>query len=147
MMAISTLIMRELQLWIKIQWIRIWQFKWIGIQGFVDQKLKKKNTAGIFFRSFFWPKIAIYLSLGLHIGHPSSGEAFSLQKRTSSTSKIKLFSMFVNYFCPPGSGSGLRMRIRIQGHHWIRIQSGYGSGSGSTTLATTNSYLRNTKYR
>ncbi len=57
MMAISTLIMRELKLWIRIQWIRIWQFKWIGIQGFVDQKLKKKNTAGIFPDLFFDQKL------------------------------------------------------------------------------------------
>ncbi len=35
-------------------------------------------------------------------------EAFSSQKRTSSTSKHEislLFSTFVGHFCPPGSGS------------------------------------------
>ncbi len=43
-------------------------------------------------------------------------EAFSSQKRTSSTSKHKIsyfFSTFVGRFCPPGSGSGFRIRIRI----------------------------------
>jgi hypothetical protein len=36
-----------------------------------DQKLKKKNTAEIFFYIFFCSKIAIYLSLGLFKGRPS----------------------------------------------------------------------------
>ncbi len=61
----------------------------------------------------------------------STGETFSPQKRTSSTSKheiYEIFSIFVGQFCPPGFGSGLRIRFR--GPHWIWIQS----GSGSTTL-------------
>jgi hypothetical protein len=48
-----------------------------------------------------------------------TGEAFSSQKRTSSTSKdeiYKLFTIFLGPFCPPGSGSELR----------IRIQEGFG---------------------
>ncbi len=44
----------------------------------------------------------------------------------------KLLSTFVGHFCPPGSGSGFR--IRIHRPDWIRIQSGSGYGSGSTTL-------------
>jgi hypothetical protein len=39
----------------------------------------------------------------------ATGEAFSPQKRTSSTSKHEnsvLFSIFAGQFCPPGSGSG-----------------------------------------
>ncbi len=51
-------------------------------------------------------------------------EAFSPQRRISSTSKNKIyqfFSMFVGHFFPPGSWSGLRIRIRIQRSHWIRI--------------------------
>ncbi len=64
-------------------------------------------------------------------------EAFSSQKRTSSTSKhdiSKVFSTFVHHFCPPGSesGSGFRIRIRItdlieSGSNpdqiWIRIRN------------------------
>ncbi len=60
-------------------------------------------------------KIAIYLLLGLqkakrtfkHV--QATGEAFSPQKRKSSTSKYEisqLFSFFMGHFCPPGSGSG-----------------------------------------
>ncbi len=44
--------------------------------------------------------------------------------------------MFVGHFCPPGSGSYCESGYgyREQGSHWIRIQSGFGSGSGSTAL-------------
>ncbi len=40
----------------------------------------------------------------------ATGEAFSPQKRTSSTSKDEnsvLFSIFWGQFCPPGSGSAI----------------------------------------
>jgi hypothetical protein len=37
-------------------------------------------------------------------------EAFSPQKRTSSTSTHEIY---LGHFCPPGSGSGFRFRIRI----------------------------------
>ncbi len=40
-------------------------FKWIRIQGFDDQKLKKNIQLKIFF-VFFDKKIAIYWSLSLH---------------------------------------------------------------------------------
>ncbi len=56
----------------------------------------------------------------------NTGEAFSPQKRTSRTSKYEIYSLlsiFVGYFCPPGSGSGLRIRTRIRGPHWIRIHN------------------------
>jgi hypothetical protein len=46
----------------------------------------KKFTSGKNWM-FFDKKIAIYLSLGLHKRRTSLGEAFSPQKRTSSTSK------------------------------------------------------------
>ncbi len=55
----------------------------IRIQGFNDKQLKK-NTAKIFLI------IAIYSTLGLHKGRPSSGEACSPQERTSSTSKNEI---------------------------------------------------------
>ncbi len=58
-------------------------------------------------RILFWSNIAIYISQGLHKAYmkdvQASGEAFSSQKRTSSTSKSKTwnfftFSIFVGYF-------------------------------------------------
>jgi hypothetical protein len=48
----------------------------IRIQGFYDQKLKKKNTAEHFFHLFFKSKIAIY---GTYV--QATGEDFSPQKR------------------------------------------------------------------
>jgi hypothetical protein len=42
----------------------------IRIQGFDDQKLKKKNSAENLFKTFFKSKIAIYLASGLHKGRP-----------------------------------------------------------------------------
>ncbi len=76
----------------------------------------------------------IYLSLGLQKGRASNKrslqltkEAFSSQKRTSSTSTHEIFSTFA--ICPPGSG----FRIRIHWPDWIRIQL----GSGSATLVCT----------
>jgi hypothetical protein len=52
------------------------------IQGFDDQKLEEFNSWIFFYLS----KIAIYLSLDLHKGHTqATGEAFSPQKKTSST--------------------------------------------------------------
>jgi hypothetical protein len=47
-------------------------------------------------------------------------EAFTPQKRTSSTSKHEI-SYFCGPFCPPGSGS--RIRIPIHWPDWIRIQN------------------------
>jgi hypothetical protein len=56
------------------------------------------------------------------IDKQAPGKAFSPQKRTSSTSKIEISSLFllffVGHFSSPGSGSGSSrpnpMRIRIQ---------------------------------
>jgi len=60
----------------------------------------------------------------------ATGEAFSPQKRTSSTSKKEnslLVSIFVCHFCSPGSGSGsaiwMGIRIRIQQHRLMRIHA------------------------
>jgi hypothetical protein len=56
----------------------------IWIQCFDDQKQKKKNTAEIFFTSFFDQKLQFtYVQ--------TTGEAVSLKKRTSSTSKIVIY--------------------------------------------------------
>jgi hypothetical protein len=57
----------------------------IRIQGFNDQKLKKKYS---WKKNFFSSKSTIYLSLGLH--KERSEEAFSSQKRPSNTSKHEL---------------------------------------------------------
>ncbi len=84
------------------------------------QKTEKKNTAEIFFITFFYKNCYLLL-----YKLQATGEAFSPQKRTSSSSKKKFVIFF--YFCGsflPGSGSGLwiRIRIRTQGPHWIRIK-------------------------
>jgi hypothetical protein len=118
-------------------WIWTQHFKWSGNgsgngsgsgsnpdPGFWWPKTEEYITAEIFFLPFFYQKLQFtYVQV--------TGEAFSPQKRTSSASKMKFinFSMVVERFCPPGSGSGMKIRIQIQGSHWIRIQSGYGSGS------------------
>ena len=83
------------------------------IQGFDDQKLKKK----IQMKKCFDKKLQF-------TDVQATGEAYSPQKRTSSTSKkeiYELFSMFMGQFCPSRSRLGLRIRIRIQGPHWIQI--------------------------
>jgi hypothetical protein len=83
----------------------------IRIQGFYDQKLKKKNTAEHFFHLFFKSKIAIY---GTYV--QATGEDFSPQKRTSSSSKkLNLLPFF--YVCGSFLPSWIRIRIRIQ--HWF----------------------------
>ncbi len=74
------------------KWIRI-QI-WIRIQGFDDQKLKKKNTTEIFIYFFDQKLQFTYVQ--------ATGEASSAQRRTSSISKTKIykvFSMFVGHFC------------------------------------------------
>ncbi len=117
----------------RIHWVRIWiqHFRLkidpdpdtIQIQGFDDQKLKKKNYSWKK-SDIFSIKIAIYLSvsLGLHKRVKATGEAFSPQKRTSSNSKHEISWCFPGNFCPPGSGS--RFRIRVHWPDWIRIPSG-----------------------
>jgi hypothetical protein len=53
----------------------------IRIQGFNDQKLKKKKiTAENFFLFFFLLKTAIYLSLGLHKVFPSYRRSLQFSK-------------------------------------------------------------------
>ncbi len=86
--------------------------------------LMTKNCANLQGKIFLI-RNAIYLSLGLHKRLPSYRRSFqpSKEKRTSSTSKHKIFSLF--YFCgallPFGSGFGscrqksTRIRIRNTG--------------------------------
>ncbi len=65
----------------------------------------RKKYSWTFFL-LFWLKIANYLSLGLKKDVKATGEAFSPQRRTSSTSKneiINFFSFLWVLFCPPGS--------------------------------------------
>ncbi len=93
----------------------------------------------IFKKSYNWTKL--FWDQKLQSTYPKASikhvqaieEAFSPQKRTSSTSKRKFlnFSIFVGNFCPPGSGSS----FRIHRPNWVWIQS----GSGSETLAQQNS--------
>jgi hypothetical protein len=83
--------------------------------GFDDQKLEKIQLKILYI--FFDQKRQFTYVL-------ATGEAFSPQKRTSSTSKNQILLTFFyvwGHFCPPGSGSGsrlqIRIRVRIQGPH------------------------------
>jgi hypothetical protein len=69
-----------------------------------DQKLNEKNTAEIFFISFLYKKL-------LFTYVQATGEAFSPQKRTSSTSKIKFINFF--YVCGSFLPSCIRSRMHI----------------------------------
>ncbi len=72
-----------------------------------------------------------FVILGLH-----TGEAFSPQKRTSSTSKREITSPFpilvsqCRDFCPPRSGSSRPEYMRIQTQN-TSIKQYCGSGSGA----------------
>ncbi len=111
------------ELWIRIHWnqIRIQHFKWIRI--LIQIQLDP---------GFWWPKTEekkyIFDQKLQFTSVQAIGEAFSPQKRTSSSSKNKnllpFFYVCGSFFCPPGPGSWsrIRIRIRIQGPHWIRIQ-------------------------
>ncbi len=65
----------------------------IRIQGFNDQKLRKKITADIFFY-FFMIKTAIYLSLGLHKVFPSYRRSLQLSKEAIQHFKTWTFTNF-----------------------------------------------------
>ncbi len=78
--------------------IRIQHFQWIQIRIRIqsrfrvlsdDQNLNKKIQLKNIF-SFFWSKIAICLSLGLHKGHQSHRRSFSPLKRTSRLQKLRI---------------------------------------------------------
>ncbi len=70
----------------------------IQIQGFVGKNL-----------IFFWSKIAIYLSVGLHKGRPSYRRSLQPQKSTSDMKFLNFFLFFWVIFAlldPDQSGSG-----------------------------------------
>ncbi len=80
--------------------------------GFWWLKTKEKKYSWKFFYIFFWSKIAIYLSLGVHNGLPSYRRSLSPPKRTSSTSKNEIYKPFF-FVC--GSFLPSWIRIQIQG--------------------------------
>ncbi len=94
------------------------------IQGFDDQKLRKKYTAE---KNYFFSKIVMYLSLGLLNGHPSYRR--SLQPSKENIQHFKIWNLFTFFLflwvifslldpdpdCESGSWS------------WDPIESGYGS--------------------
>ncbi len=68
---------------------------------------------------FFWSKLAIYFSLGLHKERPSFRRSLQHSNKVIQHFKHEnslFFSIFVVHFCPPGSGSGSAfwMQIRFQ---------------------------------
>ncbi len=95
-------------------------FLLLRIHGFHDQKFEKiYSWKKCWYSIFEEEKLLSYPMKAVK----ATGEAFSPQKRTFSTSKneiFQLFSIFIGHFCPTGSGFGF----------WIRIQF----GSGSETL-------------
>ncbi len=123
----TKLISQNAVLSICIHWIRIrirFRIR-IRIQGFDDQKLKKKHSCNFL---LFLLKIAIYLSVGLHKGHQSfrrSLQLSALKREHPALQKmdfLKLFSIFafLDPHCESGSGYGSRDPIE--------------SGSNLTTL-------------
>ncbi len=77
--------------------------------GFDDLKLKK-NYSWKFNFYFLDQRLPFTYSYASMKHAQATEEAFSPQKRKSSTSKHKnsvLFSIFVGHFCPPGSGSAI----------------------------------------
>ncbi len=61
---------------------------------------------------FFWSKIAIYLSLGLHKGRPSYRRSLQPSKNIQHFDTCLMFLYFFHFYSP---GSGFRIRIRT---HW-----------------------------
>jgi hypothetical protein len=88
----------------------------IRIQGFNDQKLKKKITAEIF---FFKSKFRIYLSLDLHNGFPSYRRSLQPSKKehpTFNTSESGYGSTVLIKSGPdpnPGPGSDPKHRLSV----------------------------------
>ncbi len=89
---------------IRIHFIRIW------IQHYIS----------------FYQKLQFTFSWAFIKDVKATEEAFSPQKRTSSTYKHEIylfFSVFEGHFCPPGSGCGFWIWIRIHWPDWIRIRN------------------------
>jgi hypothetical protein len=125
-------------LWIWIHWIKI--RIWIRIQVF-NTKNWKNIQLKICSNLFFWSKMAIYLSLGLHKERPSYMRCLQPSREHSAIQKMK----FINYFCVCGSflpswirianpdpdpGTPIRIRIhntvynielRYQGTHLLEL--------------------------
>ncbi len=114
-----------------------------GTRIVMTKNWRKENSRNCFL-FFFWLKIAVYLSLGLHKGRPSYRR--SLQPSKENIQHCKRWNLLtVFYFPGQFLPSWIRIRIgnlriadldtvRIQGLYWIRIQS------GSTTLVFTQCY-------
>jgi hypothetical protein len=98
---------------IRIHWVRI-RIQYFRLNTDPDPGFDKncKNLQLEKNLIFFWSKIVIYLSLGLHNGHPSS-------RRSLQPSKGNIQSFKPWNFCP--SGSGFRKQIQIHWPDWIRI--------------------------
>ncbi len=77
--------------------------------GFWWPIIEKKIYGQKFLSYFFWSKIAIYLSLGLHKGRPCYRRSIQSFKREHPTLQnmkfLDFFPIFVGNFFPPGSGS------------------------------------------
>jgi hypothetical protein len=72
----------------------------------MTKNLIKKGQMNIFI-CLFLSTAAIYLSLGLHEGHPSYRRSLQSSKENIQHYKklnLLTFSIFVGHFCPPGSG-------------------------------------------
>jgi hypothetical protein len=86
----------------------------IRIQGFNDQKLKKKITAEKIFIFFFDQKLQFTYRWASIKYVPVTEEAFSSQKRPSNTNFFLLLWVIFTLLDPdPESGSRIRIRI-----HW-----------------------------
>jgi hypothetical protein len=78
---------------------------------------KTEGKKAEIFYIFFWSKIAIYLFLGLYKGRAqATGEAFSSQKRTSSTLKMTFVNFFIFLWLL------FALLDTDQGPHWIWIR-------------------------
>ncbi len=87
--------------------------------GYVSRVLITKNLRKKMQVNFFFFNIKNYKQKDVQ----ATGEAFSHQKRTSSTLKdeiYQLFYIFLGHFCPLRSASGLR--IQIQNTVFFKIQ-------------------------
>jgi hypothetical protein len=83
----------------------------------MTKNLRKKIQLNLK-KNLFVIKIAIYLSLYLHKGHPSYRRSLQPSKKNIQHFKQfkysnELFSIFEGHFCPPGSefGSGSRVPL------------------------------------
>ncbi len=78
-------------------------------------KMLKKIQLELLYEIFFWLKIAIYLSLGLHKGRPSYKRGFqSSEEHIQHFKKWNLLSFFC--FCGSYLPSWIRFRIRNTGN-------------------------------